>query len=108
MFESLKRLLRRKKPAQPQKRESVPPSTGYTAGRSPATGRPDPMLDPLNPLSPISPLHPLNQVNDCEPVRQHVSSTSSCSDDSSSSWSSSDSGGSSSSSDSGSSSSNCD
>lgn len=105
MFESLKRLFRRKKPAQPQNRESVLPSTGYTAGRSPATGRPGPMLDPLNPLSPISPLHPLNQVTDCEPVRQHVSSTSDCSYDSGSSWSSSDSGGSS---DSGSSSSSCD
>ena len=83
MFESLKRLFRRKKPAQPQKRGPVSSSTGYAAGRSPATGRPDPLLDPFN------------QVADYEPARQHSSSASSCSYDSG--WSSSDSSSSSSS-----------
>lgn len=71
----LSRLFRRKaKPQRPV--PSVSASTGFTAGLSPAAGRPDPMLDPLNPLSPFSPLNPVNQIDSYEPPRSHSSCSS--------------------------------
>lgn len=104
MLNFLARLFKRKK--KPEQRP-VLTTTGYARGHSPATGRQDPMLDPLNPLSPVSPLHPAYQADGYEPSR---STGSSCSSRDNSSY---DSGGysssdSSSSSNSGSSSSSCD
>ncbi|MPS97467.1 MAG: hypothetical protein E2581_03000 [Pseudomonas sp.] len=100
----LTRLFKRKK--KPEQRPLTGP-TGYARGHSPAAGRPDPMLDPLNPMSPVSPMHPMHLADSYEPTR----SSSSCSSrdhssyDSGGGYSSSDSR---SSSDSGSSSSSCD
>lgn len=103
MLNFLIRLFKRKK--KPAQRGALGP-TGYARGHSPASGRQDPMLDPLNPMSPISPMHPIHLADSYEPTR---SSSSCASRDYSSydsgSYSSSDS---SSSSDSGSSSSSCD
>ncbi|NIF28395.1 hypothetical protein F3J44_18670 [Pantoea sp. Tr-811] len=104
MLNFLTRLFKRKK--KPAQRAALG-STGYARGHSPAAGRQDPVLDPLNPMSIASPSHPIHQVDSYEPTR----SSSACtgrdysSYDNGSSYSSSDS---SSSSDSGSSSSSCD
>lgn len=105
MLNFLTRMFKRKK--KPEPRQALAP-TGYARGHSPAAGRQDPMLDPLNGLSPFSPLHPPYQADSYETSR---STSSSCpsrdysSYESGSSYSSSDS---SSSSDSWSSSSSCD
>jgi len=103
MFNFLARLFKRKK--KPAQRAALG-STGYARVHGPASGRQDPMLDPLNPMSPVSPMHPIHLPDSYEPAR----SSSSCASrdyssyDGGSSYSSSDS---SSSSDSGSSSSSC-
>lgn len=104
MLNVLARLFKRKK--KPAQRAALGP-TGYARGHSPASGRQDPVLDPLNPLSPVSPMHPTHMADSYEPTRSSslCSSRDYSSYDSGSSYSSSDS---SSSSDSGSSSSNCD
>ncbi|MDM1711496.1 hypothetical protein HX137_12725 [Pseudomonas sp. 165] len=104
MLNFLARLFKRKK--KPAQRAALGP-VGYARGHSPASGRQDPMLDPLNPMSPISPMHPTYLADSYEPARSSSACTSRdySSYDSGSSYSSSDS---SSSSDSGSSSSSCD
>ncbi|EST15350.1 hypothetical protein EDP1_1821 [Pseudomonas putida S610] len=104
MLNFLARLFKRKK--KPAQRAALGP-TGYARGHSPASGRQDPLLDPLNPMSPVSPMYPTHLADSYEPAR----SSSSCANrdyssyDGGSSYSSSES---SSSSDSGSSSSSCD
>ena len=104
MLNFLARLFKRKK--KPTRRAALG-TTGYSRGHSPASGRQDPVHDPLNRMSPVSPMHLIHMADSYEPTR----SSSSCtgrdysSYDSGSSYSSSES---SSSSDSGSSSSSCD
>ncbi|XBT41654.1 hypothetical protein ABNP32_13485 [Pseudomonas viridiflava] len=63
---------RKKKPAQ---RAALGP-TGYARGHSPASGRQDPMLDPLNPMSPISPIHPIHLTDSYERTRSSISCSS--------------------------------
>ena len=66
MLNFLARLFKRKK--KPAQRAALGP-TGYARGHSPASGRQDPMLDPLSPLSPVSPMHPTHMADSYEPTR---------------------------------------
>lgn len=73
MLNFVTRLFKPKK--KPDQRAAIA-STGYARGHSPAAGRQNPALDPLNPMSITSPLHPIHQVDSYEPTRSSSACTS--------------------------------